>query len=779
MVNLKAYQQEAIERLTERTEKLLNNYTDRKNKIHVFRSPTGSGKTVMVAKFIENLIKETSHDLCFIWITIGKGDLHKHSKDKLKKVLGAYPPVYLAEEMFPGHKNVIEKNNIVVVNWESIRVRDKKTGEWKNVMMRKGEKISLLEALQETLKKRKIVMIIDESHYATNTERAKEIKDLFGSDVILEMSATPVLIPSNEEQAEGKGYFTYVPPEKVIAEGMIKKEIVINEGIKEIEDDELSSIETILELSYRKRNELLELFRTEGVDINPLVIIQIPNADEGDKRKKAVIEFLEKKKITEENGKLSIWLTDHKSPNLYNISEPTHEAEFLIFKQAVDTGWDCPRAHILVKLREIKSEIFEVQTIGRILRMPEQKHYENDALNKGYVFTNVGEISIKTEVYNNSTIIKNKKAYFRNDFISDKEINLKYYIHDHLRYGYLERDKAIKYLDQVSQINFGLGQSFKAGNYEHNRKVLEKAKSFLFDISQLRHKIAKELDIKGDDYYAVILDGNREIKTEVTEIGYSRADVQMLFDKYLKENLGAFSLKQSLYSLKSIIYNWFEKYLGSHEWDERFYRAQQLFILNYENCFLPLLQEFINFYKEKNKKSNGIGRWDIFKFKDELFFNKDTVKEGSYQKYLYAPVYLFKGNEPTGPEENFQEFIDKRDEVVWWWKNGNSGSENFAIQYYYDSEPHAFYPDYLIKLRNNRIGIIEIKSEDDRDAKTRTKAKAEKLQEYIKDENYAGKNLFGGIAVFKNGSWKLQRNENYSLDEDWEELINALKLPLV
>lgn len=74
MVNLKAYQQEAIERLTERTEKLLNNYTDRKNKIHVFRSPTGSGKTVMVAKFIENLIKETSHDLCFIWITIKLGD---------------------------------------------------------------------------------------------------------------------------------------------------------------------------------------------------------------------------------------------------------------------------------------------------------------------------------------------------------------------------------------------------------------------------------------------------------------------------------------------------------------------------------------------------------------------------------------------------------------------------------------------------------------------------------------------------------------------------------
>ncbi|MBK8698450.1 MAG: hypothetical protein IPN29_02455 [Saprospiraceae bacterium] len=48
------------------------------------------------------------------------------------------------------------------------------------------------------------------------------------------------------------------------------------------------------------------------------------------------------------------------------------DVEFLLFKQAIDTGWDCPRAHILVKLRDIQSYTFEVQTVGRILRMPEQ-----------------------------------------------------------------------------------------------------------------------------------------------------------------------------------------------------------------------------------------------------------------------------------------------------------------------------------------------------------------------------------------------------------------------
>lgn len=51
------------------------------------------------------------------------------------------------------------------------------------------------------------------------------------------------------------------------------------------------------------------------------------------------------------------------------------------------TGWDCPRAHILVKLRKNMDETFETQTIGRIRRMPEACHYGDDDLDSCYVYT--------------------------------------------------------------------------------------------------------------------------------------------------------------------------------------------------------------------------------------------------------------------------------------------------------------------------------------------------------------------------------------------------------
>lgn len=73
--------------------------------------------------------------------------------------------------------------------------------------------------------------------------------------------------------------------------------------------------------------------------------------------------------------------------NLERIEAPDGKQEAVIIKQAVATGWDCPRAHILVKLRDNMDETFEIQTIGRIRRMPEARHYGSDLLDSCYLYT--------------------------------------------------------------------------------------------------------------------------------------------------------------------------------------------------------------------------------------------------------------------------------------------------------------------------------------------------------------------------------------------------------
>ncbi len=115
--------------------------------------------------------------------------------------------------------------------------------------------------------------------------------------------------------------------------------------------------------------------------------------------------------ITIENQRLAIWLSEDKT-NKDLIDINNSPVEVLLFKQAIATGWDCPRAQILVMFRQIGVLTFQIQTVGRILRMPEQKHYEDEILNKAYVYTDLEKNSIlvqesaKNMIKNNVAIAK-------------------------------------------------------------------------------------------------------------------------------------------------------------------------------------------------------------------------------------------------------------------------------------------------------------------------------------------------------------------------------------
>ena len=88
----------------------------------------------------------------------------------------------------------------------------------------------------------------------------------------------------------------------------------------------------------------------------------------------AVEEKLASMGFTYDNGFVNIWMSDQKIIS-DDLTDLNGTPAYLLMKQAVATGWDCPRAKILVKLREGGKPDFQIQTIGRIRRMPERKHY--------------------------------------------------------------------------------------------------------------------------------------------------------------------------------------------------------------------------------------------------------------------------------------------------------------------------------------------------------------------------------------------------------------------
>jgi len=766
-IKLKEYQEIGIEELIKKLKKLLD-FESQKN-ICVFQSPTGSGKTLMTAKTIEGLIKEFSEeDFCFVWVSIGKGNLHLQSKYSLEKVFNGFPKISLVEEEFLGGRDQILKHEVVVVNWEKLRSKDRENGDWKNILMKEGEKINFRDVLAKTKEERKIILIIDESHIGATSERTNELRDEINADVILEMSATPKLMPDPKDLVRGTAGYIYVEPEDVIKQGMIKKELIINEKIDQISDDEKDSQEIVLEVAYKKRLELKKYFEKLGSNINPLVLIQIPTAEAGDSKIEAIKKFSSKKHITEKNGKLAIWLAEQKSKTVDWISEPDNEIEFLIFKQAIDTGWDCPRAHILVKFRESRSETFEIQTVGRILRMPEQKHYSIEDLNRGYIYTNVQSILVKKEEYN-PNIIKHLRSVRKDCY---KNIKLGSYYKSRADYGDITSSFNFVFEDVASK-KFNL----KTNSIKQNITKLEK-QGFILDLDKFKQDIIKDTKIEARGFDK--LEGEI-LARDMARLIIAGNDLQDMFEQIIKSNLGSFSnIKRSVPIVKTTIYQWFRKYLGSKAWDEEILLVQKIFLYQ-ENLekFESVLSEAIDIYKtvrdkEVQKRIKESEQFYNFEVPKESFYNQHTDERVNLDDYVYDPCYLNK--ERLQPERNFEEFFNlNKDKIAWCWKNGENKKDYFGIKYEYSKKIHTFYPDYLVQLKDGRLGILETKDQNDRDGKTLTKAKAESLYSYI--QKYKKKKIFGGIVIKKNREWLINNKRVYNWSKcekgdfsDWDIL---------
>lgn len=665
------------------------------------------------------------------------------------------------------------------INWEKLRAKDNKTGEWKNILMKDKETTNFREVVKNTKDyHRKIVMIIDESHSNSSSQRAIELRNIIGADITIEMSATPVLDASEYQEK------VTVDSNDVIKEGMIKKEIIINQDIDKIDDDEITSQELVMQAAFEKREELRQLYEKYNIDINPLVLVQLPSSDEGEDKREFCENFLARKGMNYDNKQIAIWLSEEKINNESDIVIPNDsEVNFLIFKMAIDTGWDCPRASILVRFRDTKSKIFEIQTIGRILRMPEAEHYDDDNLNKGYIYTNIKSLEVKKETYN-PNIVKSEIVKIKDDYDSP---NLTSYYRNRVDFGDIEARNFYNVFREVFCVKFGL----KIDEYEFLDENYKKV-SKLIDMKNTNNQdeiiLNKPLDIKEFDrlpeHVITGAQGDLFYKTTLIKVNLSQEDLEHAFELLIRNNLNGFAYKRSIDKVKGALYGWFERYLNIKLVGNGIVKIQGI-VLNNANTFGMLFDKVTNAYKpvkqaEIDKKTKEIEEWDksweipqsrnlnphIYTLEYERKDNNKKEYFDGFKLNLITPCRL---NIDSDIEIDFIKYIDNKSDVVkWWWQNGSEHmSSNFGIKY---NTKSTFQPDFIVSFRDGKVGIFDTKAsgfnEDD------NKLKSNALQKYIKEENKKGKSLFGGLVIKEGQHFKINIQESYmSYKEDQKEWV--------
>lgn len=340
-----------------------------------FRAPTGSGKTRMMADFMNRVITE-QNDVIFLVSTLSKGGLAQQNYDSFLQGSqdGTFPELkpYLINTEISGEEELFIPTDYNVY----VLPRDlfKAGGILMRGSMDHFLKTMTLGDFGMGLGKR-IYLIKDECHQATNNLDA--ISNLF-FERTFNFSATPKL-------SRGQVPDVQISDEEAVAAKLIKRvELIEDENISV--DDALSKF---LEIKTQYNNLL---------GVHPCLIIQISNKDKAEEEwtqkirpaldkhqalKWMVIVNTFKTSGAEDKAKELLCDTNDDVKKKLPVARWKDYAkgdrstiDIIIFKMVISEGWDIPRACMLYQVRDTQSKQLDEQVMGRVRRNPRLLDYE-------------------------------------------------------------------------------------------------------------------------------------------------------------------------------------------------------------------------------------------------------------------------------------------------------------------------------------------------------------------------------------------------------------------
>ncbi len=659
-MTLKRFQSNAV--------KLLLESMDEPRRDIILKSPTGSGKTIILTHFMDEYTKSRGKTV-FVWLTPGKGNLEEQSKRKMDAYIRNAQTKLLDDVI----KRGFAENDACFINWEKLTKKD-------NSAFKEGDCGSFPERIDQAINDGlTFKIIIDESH-ANFTEKSDAVVRLFKTDKIIRCSATPLV--------DKRAKLIEIAEEDVIAEGLIKKLLVINDNFPQVIETE-NHTEYLLEKALAKQRRLRTAFIMRGANVNPLIVVQIPN--DSDALLETVERFFERNGISYDTGTLAVWLSE-KHINLENIDKVNAEPIAVIIKQAIATGWDCPRAHILVK-RENMEETFEVQTIGRIRRMPEAKHYNDDLLDSCYIYTFDRKFTQGVKASLGKAALDAKTLFIKNAHKSVSLVKEQRKTVTDLR----DSRKALSAIAEYVRTEYGL-----TGDKKSNRTKLQSG-GFVFSDSIVKYTLSGKAVVleelsESDRLNAIEVkepinthDHGREYHRRVSKIGleigmeYSR--VNAIVCKLFGDKFG--------YSDKVCALSPRELYA---------------FAINNSDALRRTFREALAADLAQQSMSVAAISEKPFNIPHSVMFTYDSANKVQTEsaKNVYQG-YLLSAEPRSSSEKKFERFCEKCAAVDWVYKNGDKGDEYLSIVYSDNAgRQKLFYPDYVLSV-NGEIWIIETK----------------------------------------------------------------------
>lgn len=416
---LKDYQDEAVIDVLDRLKKARKRWhQDRDRHAFSLTAATGAGKTVMAAAVFETLFHgddryEFDRDpgAVVVWFS-DDPSLNEQTRFRLMESSDRlrHTDLVVVENTFNRPK--FEAGRIYFLNTQklgkkSLLVRGFDSEGTFPEMRPDLRSHTIWDTIRNTIEDPALTLylVLDEAHRGMggdNREKSTIVKRLIngekgvpGIPVVWGISATVERFNKAMAMAETQGRST-LPPVTVDARrvqdsGLLKDTIVLDIP------DEAGDFDTVL---VRRATDKLRESTTEwaayaaqqenGETVLPLMVFQVPNKPNHNDIGRMLATILQQWPDVSENSVAHVF-GEHTTQTFGQYSVPYIEPQrvqndtwvrVLIAKDAISTGWDCPRAEVMISFRPANDQTYIAQLLGRMVRTPLARRIPgNDKLN--------------------------------------------------------------------------------------------------------------------------------------------------------------------------------------------------------------------------------------------------------------------------------------------------------------------------------------------------------------------------------------------------------------
>lgn len=346
----------------------------RGKKEYTIKAPTGSGKTYMMADFM-NRILATQNNVVFLVSSLSKSDLAEQNYNSFCALSDNGTFTHLNPYLI--NSETSGEGSIFIPTDHNVYVLPRDLYKEKSKLKDEGSFLNFLSETTGDLHKgiagKFIYVIKDECHIAT--KNLDELSNYFS--VVINFSATPKL--SRKQLPDVEISNTDAEKAKLIKQVKFQPD-------KNPDDYQL---EQELDVALDKF-EQIKVDYINKLQVNPCFIIQISNKEEAEGEYVKIRSVLDN---TKHQDLKWVYITGDKTDkgcqtndsglNKLPVSKwkeymkPQRSSiHVIIFKMVISEGWDIPRACMLFQVRDTQSKQLDEQVMGRVRRNPRLLDFE-------------------------------------------------------------------------------------------------------------------------------------------------------------------------------------------------------------------------------------------------------------------------------------------------------------------------------------------------------------------------------------------------------------------